>query len=35
VQSVEPHGYVQTPSPDYLLTLLSRGTAAFDTGRRQ
>jgi ubiquinone/menaquinone biosynthesis C-methylase UbiE len=28
VQSVEPHGYVQTRSPDYLLTLLSRGTAA-------
>ena len=28
VQSVEPHGYVQTSSPDYLLTLLSRGTHA-------
>jgi arsenite methyltransferase len=28
VQSVEPHGYVQTTSPDYLLTLLSRGTNA-------
>ena len=28
VQSVEPHGYVQTTSPDYLLTLLSRGTMA-------
>ena len=28
VQSVEPHGYVQTSSPDYLLTLLSRGTQA-------
>jgi len=26
--SLEPHGYVQTRSPDYLLTLLSRGTAA-------
>jgi len=25
VQSVEPHGYVQTTSPDFLLTLLSRG----------
>jgi ubiquinone/menaquinone biosynthesis C-methylase UbiE len=25
VQSVEPHGYVQTTSPDYLLTLLARG----------
>ena len=28
VQSVEPHGYVQTTTPDYLLTLLSRGTHA-------
>jgi arsenite methyltransferase len=28
VQSVEPHGYVQTTSPDYLLTLLSRGANA-------
>jgi arsenite methyltransferase len=28
VQSVEPHGYVQTTAPDYLLTLLSRGTHA-------
>jgi hypothetical protein len=28
VQSVEPHGYVQTTNPDYLLTLLSRGTQA-------
>jgi hypothetical protein len=28
VQSVEPHGYVQTSSPDYLLTLLSRSTQA-------
>jgi SAM-dependent methyltransferase len=28
VQSVEPHGYVQTTSPDFLLTLLSRGTTA-------
>jgi len=28
LQSVEPHGYVQTTSPDYLLTLLSRGTQA-------
>lgn len=28
VQSLEPHGYVQTTSPDYLLTLLSRGTMA-------
>jgi ubiquinone/menaquinone biosynthesis C-methylase UbiE len=26
--SLEPHGYVQTESPDYLLSLLSRGTAA-------
>jgi ubiquinone/menaquinone biosynthesis C-methylase UbiE len=26
VQSVEPHGYVQTTSPDFLLKLLSRGT---------
>ena len=28
VQSIEPHGYVQTTSPDYLLTLLSRGMSA-------
>ena len=28
LQSVEPHGYVQTTSPDYLLTLLSRGIQA-------
>ena len=28
VQSIEPHGYVQMASPDYLLTLLSRGAAA-------
>ena len=28
VQSLEPHGYVQTTRPDYLLTLLSRGTGA-------
>jgi ubiquinone/menaquinone biosynthesis C-methylase UbiE len=28
VQSVEPHGYVQTTRPDFLLTLLSRGTNA-------
>src|SRR3954470_10975284 len=28
VQSVEPHGYVQTTSPDFLLTQLSRGTNA-------
>ena len=28
VQSVEPHGYAQTTSPDFLLTLLSRGTTA-------
>jgi arsenite methyltransferase len=28
VQSVEPHGYVQTKSPDYLLTLLARGNNA-------
>jgi hypothetical protein len=28
VQSVEPHGYVQTTTPDYLLTLLSRGAQA-------
>jgi arsenite methyltransferase len=28
VQSTEPHGYVQTTSPDYLLSLLSRGTSA-------
>jgi len=28
VQSVEPHGYVQTTRPDFLLTLLSRGAHA-------
>src|SRR6266851_320416 len=28
VQSVESYGYVQTMSPDFLLTLLSRGTNA-------
>jgi ubiquinone/menaquinone biosynthesis C-methylase UbiE len=28
VQSLEPHGYVQTTSPDFLLTLLSRGANA-------
>src|SRR5262249_43416153 len=28
MQSVQPHGYVQTSSPDYLLTLLSRGAHA-------
>jgi hypothetical protein len=28
VQSLEPHGYVQTTSPDYLLMLLSRGVTA-------
>lgn len=28
VQSVEAHGYVQTSSPHYLLTLLSRGSYA-------
>ena len=28
VQSLDPHGYVQTTHPDYLLTLLSRGTSA-------
>jgi ubiquinone/menaquinone biosynthesis C-methylase UbiE len=28
VQSLEPHGYVQTTSPDYLLTLISRGAMA-------
>jgi hypothetical protein len=28
VQSVESYGYVQTMSPDFLLTLLSRGTKA-------
>jgi ubiquinone/menaquinone biosynthesis C-methylase UbiE len=28
VQSVEPHGYVQTTRPDYLLTLLARGNNA-------
>jgi arsenite methyltransferase len=28
LQAVEPHGYVQTTSPAYLLSLLSRGTNA-------
>ena len=28
LQSVEPHGYVQTTCPNYLLTLLLRGTKA-------
>ena len=28
VQSFEPHGYIQTSTPDYLLSLLSRGTSA-------
>jgi hypothetical protein len=28
VKSVESHGYVQTASPDFLLTLLARGTNA-------
>jgi arsenite methyltransferase len=28
VQAVEPHGYIQTTSPDYLMSLLSRGTNA-------
>jgi ubiquinone/menaquinone biosynthesis C-methylase UbiE len=28
VESVEPHGYVQTASPDFLLTLLARGAHA-------
>jgi hypothetical protein len=28
LQSVEAHGYVQTKSPDYLLSLLSRGASA-------
>ena len=28
VASLQPHGYVQTTSPDYLLTLLSRGITA-------
>jgi arsenite methyltransferase len=28
VQSVEPHGYMQTTSPDFRLTLLMRGTTA-------
>jgi arsenite methyltransferase len=33
LQSVEPYGYVQTSSPDYLLTLLSRGAhAAVEAG---
>jgi hypothetical protein len=28
LQSLEPHGYVQTTSPEYLLTLISRGAMA-------
>jgi arsenite methyltransferase len=33
VRSLEPHGYVQTSSPDYLLTLLARGAkAAIEVG---
>jgi arsenite methyltransferase len=28
MESVEPHGYVQTASPDFLLTLLARGAHA-------
>jgi arsenite methyltransferase len=28
LQAIEPHGYVQTTSPAYLLSLLSRGTNA-------
>lgn len=28
IDTIEPHGYVQTTSPDYLLTLLSRGLTA-------
>lgn len=28
MQSLDPHGYVQTTRPDYLLSLLSRGTSA-------
>lgn len=28
VESLQPYAYVQTTSPDYLLTLLSRGTTA-------
>jgi uncharacterized protein YfiM (DUF2279 family) len=28
VESIEPHAYVQTTNPDYLLTLLSRGMSA-------
>lgn len=28
VQEVRPHGYVQTASPDYLLSLISRGLSA-------
>ena len=28
VESLDPHAYVQTTSPDYLLTLLSRGMSA-------
>ncbi len=28
MQSLDPHGYVQTTRPDYLLTLLSRGNSA-------
>jgi hypothetical protein len=26
--ALQPHGYIQTTSPDYILTLLSRGTTA-------
>jgi arsenite methyltransferase len=33
VRALEPHGYVQTSSPDYLLTLLARGAkAAIEAG---
>jgi len=28
LESLEPHGYIQTTSPDYLLSLLSRGLKA-------
>jgi ubiquinone/menaquinone biosynthesis C-methylase UbiE len=28
VQSIEPHGYVQTTNPEFLLTLLTRGVKA-------
>ena len=28
VDALDPYGYVQTASPDYLLTVLSRGLAA-------